>query len=332
MLTTPPAVPVGRLLVTGAGGFVGRAFVADALARGTRVVAAVRDAHGSRLPGAARVVEVGDLAGPTDWAPVLAGVDVVVHLAARVHVTSDRSADPLADYRQVNVAATMRLAHAAAAAGVRRIVFASSVKAVGESTPPGGVLDDAAPPRPIDPYGVSKLEAEHALVDFARSAGIELTVLRPVLVVGPGARGNLQRLARAIDAGWPLPFGALDNRRSLLSLANLVDALRVAAEHPAAAGRSFLLADDDALSTADLARRIARAMGRPARLVPVPVALLRAAGAMVGRADAVGRLVDSLRVDASGWRAATGWRPPVTIDDGLAGFAAAFSAAPTPGG
>ncbi len=309
------------MLVTGATGFVGRAFVALARSRGTDVVAAVR-APGAALPPGVRAAVIGDLSGQVDWSAALEGVDAVVHLAARVHMMRDASPDPAGDYRRVNVDATVALARAAATAGVRRVVFASSVKALGESTPADRSFDDATPPRPADPYGASKLEAERALHAIAAGARVEAVVLRPPLMIGPGVKGNLRLLARAIAAGVPLPLGAIDNRRSLLSVGNFADALAHAVAHPAAAGGTFLVRDGEDLSTPALARRIARAMGRPARLWPVPVALLRAAGAVAGRGDAIARLTDSLRIDDARWRATTGWTPPLDVDAGIASMTA----------
>ena len=326
----PEAGAVRRVLVTGATGFVGRAFVAHAPARGLEVVAAIRG-PGAALPGRVRAVAVGDLAGPVDWPAALEGVDAVVHLAARVHVMHDASADPAGDYRRVNVDATVALARAAEAAGVRRFVFASSVKALGESTPADRPFDDATPPHPEDPYGASKLEAERALHAIGAAGRIEAVVLRPPLMIGPGVRGNLRLLARAVGAGVPLPLGAIDNRRSLLSVGNFADALALALVHPGAVGGTFLIRDGEDLSTPALVRRIARAMGRRARLWPVPVGLLRAAGAVAGRADAVARLTESLRIDDAGWRAATGWTPPLDVDAGIASMVAAGRPARGPG-
>ena len=309
----------GRMLVTGASGFVGRVLIDAARARGWSVGAAVRRASGD-FPQDVRVHTVGDINGPVDWAPVLEGVDVVVHLAARVHVMRESEADPLGAFRRINVDATTALAEAAERAGVRRMVFASTVKVLGESTAPGWPFDDARSPAPADPYAVSKLEAERVLLALAAAGRLEATVLRPPLVHGPGVGGNLARLVGWVQRGLPLPFGAIDNRRSLIGVDNLADALLAVTVHPGARGRTFLVSDGEDLSTPELARRIGRALGRDARLVPVPPAVLLAASRLIGR-DSLRRLLESLQVDANGLRAATGWTPPLGIDEGIARMA-----------
>jgi nucleoside-diphosphate-sugar epimerase len=317
-----PVAATRTVLVTGAAGFAGRVLVGEARRRGLDVRAAVRAPIAGWPAGVASAV-VGDLAS-ADLSAALQGVDTVVHLAARVHVMKDGSADPLADFRRVNVDATVRLARAAIRAGVRRFVFASSVKVLGDETPTGRAFDDSALPRPGDPYGRSKLEAELALAEVAAGGAIEVTVLRPVVMYGPGVKGNIARLLRWVEAGVPLPFGAIENRRSLLGVHNFADAVLAAASHPAAAGRTFVIADGEDLSTPELVRRIGRAIGVPARLVAVPVPVLRIAGGLLGP-QWWQRLGGSLQVDASGFRAALGWVPPLTVDAGLAGLAAEVS-------
>ncbi|MCC7274070.1 MAG: NAD-dependent epimerase/dehydratase family protein [Alphaproteobacteria bacterium] len=288
-----------RVLVTGAAGFVGRALTARLAASGVAVVAAVRRAEGA--PEGA--VVVGDLAAPVDWSRALDGVDAVVHLAARVHVMRERAADPDAAFAAVNVAATRGLAEAARRAGVRRLVFVSSVKVLGERTLPGRPFRDGDPPAPEDAYARSKRDAEDVLVSIA---GLETAIVRPPLVYGPGAAGNLRALARLVRSGLPLPFAGLDNRRSLVGVGNLATAIETCLRHPAAAGGRFLVADWHP-STAELVRALAAAAGRPPRLWPLPSALFRVL-AMLGGGAALARLTQSLEVDASGL-AALGWRP-----------------------
>ncbi|MEY4489666.1 MAG: hypothetical protein RIQ79_2174, partial [Verrucomicrobiota bacterium] len=280
MQTTPNSVP-RKVLVTGARGFVGRPVVAALRASGCEVRGAVRSAPADAGAGAAAgycEVVAGELGPDTDWSTALAGVEVVVHLAARVHQMSDRAADPLAEFRRVNVEGTRRLAEQAAAAGVRRLVFVSSIKVNGEGTEGGVAYMENDSPAPEDPYGVSKWEAEQALKTVGVATGLEVVVLRPPLMVGKGVKGNLASLTGAIRRGMPLPFGAItSNRRSLLDVRNLADVIVLCAAHPKAAGEVFLVSDGVPVSTAELARHLGRVAGRAPVLIPVPVCMLRLA-------------------------------------------------------
>ncbi|WP_374445317.1 NAD-dependent epimerase/dehydratase family protein [Stella sp.] len=305
-----------RVLVTGGSGFVGRAVIDRLRAGGHAVVAALRD-PGSAPPGVA-VQAIGDLAGPIDWAPALAGCDGVVHLAARVHVMRERAADPDAAFAAVNVDATRRLAEAALAAGARRFVFLSTVKVLGEASRPGRPFRDGDPEAPEDAYARSKQAAEAAL---AALPGLEPVVLRPPLVYGPGVRANLRALARLARSGVPLPFGRLDNRRSLVGVTNLAGAAEVCLVRPEAAGRRLLVADWHP-TTAELAAALARAAGRRPRLLPVPRLLFRAAAAL-GAGAAIDRLTRPLEVDPAGLRG-LGWRPERSPEVELAALMAAL--------
>jgi len=299
--------------LTGATGFLGRSVVPRLRHDGHTVRALVRDAV--RAPdGTERVT--GDLERTSGWATSLQGCDTVVHLAARVHVMHEDSADPLRRFREVNRDATVRLAEAAASAGVRRIVFVSSIKVNGEATFGRPFRPDDAP-APVDPYGVSKWEAENGLREVATRTGLEVVVIRPPLVHGPGAGGNLRRLLGLIDRGIPLPLGAIRNRRTMVGVENLADLIAVAAASAIAAGGTFLAGDDESVSTPDLVRLLGAGLGKRARLFPVPVALLRLGGALSGLGGEVARLTGSLEVDVSETRTRLGWTPPRTLAEGL---------------
>jgi nucleoside-diphosphate-sugar epimerase len=262
-------------------------------------------------------VLVGPIDGQTTWANALAGVDVVFHAAARVHVMADSSADHLAEFRLVNVAGTLNLARQALASGVRRFVFVSSVKVNGEETLPGQAFTESDVPAPLDPYGQSKHEAELGLRQLAADTGMEVVIVRPPLVYGPGVKANFASLMRAVQRGWPLPLGAVHNQRSLVALDNLVDLIVTCLHHPAAANQTFLASDGQDLSTAELVRGMARAAGVPARLWPVPVWALRGAASALGKGAAVQRLCGNLQVDISKARNLLGWVPPLGVDEGL---------------
>ncbi len=303
-----------RVLVTGANGFVGRALGRELLRRGRRVRAAIRGDAG--LPDGCEVRVVGDLGPDTDWSAALEGVDAVAHLAARVHVMRERAADPLAAFRRTNVEGTLRLARSAAAVGVRRLVFLSSVKVLGEATP-DGPFTDSSPANPQDPYGVSKREVETGLSELAARSGMEVAILRPPLVYGPGVKGNFLSLLRLIERGVPLPLAAIANRRSLLYLGNLVDAVDLCLSHDGAAGRTFLIRDGEDLSSTELVRRLAAALGHRAPLFSLPDGVLRLAASCIGRRAAAQRLLGSLTVDDRRIRSELDWQPPFTVDQGL---------------
>lgn len=308
------------VLVTGANGFVGTAVV-ERLVRGRQysVRGAVRNDCRAIHAGAERVV--GTMTSTADWQPLLADIRTVVHLAARVHVMRDTVADPLAAFRETNVAATLRLARQAAAAGVERFVYLSSVKVHGET----GTFVETDPLAPEDAYGASKQEAETGLREVAAATSMQLVIVRPPLVYGPGVRANFLALMRAVARGVPLPFGAVHNQRSLIGLDNLVDFILHCIEHPSAANETFLVSDGEDLSTTDLIRRLALAMHQRARLLPVPVPVLMAVAALVGRQDVARRVLGSLRVDIAKARQRLQWTPPFTVDEELRRTAATLS-------
>lgn len=306
-----------RWLVTGAAGFVGRHFVRRALAGGAGVRAAVRADRAVFDPGV-EVCAVGEIGPATDWSLALAGVDTVIHLAARAH--ADPAVDEPRRYAEVNAAGTRRLVEAAAGAGVRRFVFVSSIAVYGHASAQRPLTEDTAT-APQSPYARSKLEAEACLWDASARSGLEVVVIRPPLVYGPGAPGNFRRLLGLIDRGLPLPVGSVRNSRSMIGVTNLADLLATAATHAAAANRVFVAADGEDLSTADLMRRLAGHMQRPFRAWPFPPPMLRALAWSAGRVDTYDRLFGSLTVDASRARTLLGWRPPATLDEGLAASA-----------
>jgi nucleoside-diphosphate-sugar epimerase len=305
-----------RVLVTGASGFVGRATCRRLEELGHPVRAAVRSADRS-VDAASECVSVGEIGPGTVWEPFVREVDVVIHLAARVHMMEDRAADPLAAFRLVNTAGTLALAEAAADAAVRRFVFVSSIKVNGEETRAGRPFTERDPPGPVDPYGQSKWEAEQALGDLSRRTGMEVCVVRPPLVYGPGVRANFLRLLQAVARGLPLPLGGLTNRRSILFVDNLADALATCAFHPAAAGETFLVADEPSLTPPELIRSLAAALGRRPRLVPVPASLMQLAGRVTGREAAVQRLCGTLEIDPTHIRTTLDWTQPFSTEAGL---------------
>lgn len=300
----------GTVLVTGANGFVGRAVRTVLRQAGHATLPAVR-----RPSGLAEERVVGDIDPATDWRAALSGVESVVHLAARVHVMNDSAMDPLTAFRSINTAGTLNLARQCAAAGVRRFVFVSSVKVNGEER--AAPYTEADAPAPEDAYALSKWEAEQGLRQIAAETGLEVVILRPPLVYGPGVGANFLALLRAVARGMPLPLGAIDNRRSLIYVGNLAAAILCCLEHPAAAGKTFLVSDGEDVSTSGLVRRMAAALGRPARLLPVPPALLRFAARLAKKSALAIRLLDSLTVDSSAIRRELGWSPPFTLDEGL---------------
>ena len=305
-------------LVTGATGFVGYALVQRLTVNRDSggVVVAVSRIDRS-WPERVRPIQVSNLQPATQWGAVLQRVKTVVHLAARVHVMQDTATNPLAAFRTVNVDGTLNLARQAAASGVKRFVFISSVKVNGESTEPGHAFTEDDAPNPQDAYGQSKHEAEQGLRQLSADTGMEVVIIRPPLVYGPGVKANFAALMRAVQRGWPLPLGAVYNQRSLVALDNLVDLIVTCITHPQAANQTFLVSDGEDLSTPDLIRRMARAMNRPARLLPVPVWALKAGALLLGKGDAVQRLCGNLQVDISKSRTLLGWNPPVSVDEGL---------------
>jgi nucleoside-diphosphate-sugar epimerase len=306
-----------RTLITGANGFVGRALAATLRAAGGELRLAVRNSDArSSLAADSNVAVVGDIDGRTDWSGALVGVDTVVHLAGRAHLLRDTAVDPEAEYREVNTAGTLQLAREAARRGARRFIFISTIKVNGDNLA-GRTFTATDPPAPTDAYGSSKLAAESGLRDLAGETGIEVVVIRPPLVYGPDVRANFLRLMQWVDRETPLPLGSLQNHRSIVSVWNLCDLIRVCSANPAAAGRVFLVSDGTDLSTPQLMSMIASAMKRRLRLFPAPVPLLRVAATLAGKREDFVRLCGSLRVDIAATCSSLGWTPPLPVEQGI---------------
>lgn len=299
------------VLITGSSGFVGRRLVARLKDTNCRMRCAVRGSSQGK-----GVVSVGDVGPETVWGEALIDINTVIHLAARVHMMKDDVSDPLEEFRHVNVEGTFKLARQAAACGVKRFIFLSTVKVNGEETS-GQPFSEQSPPHPQDSYAVSKFEAELGLQLIARETDMEVVIIRPPLVYGPAVKGNFQSMMRWINKGIPLPLGAIRNHRSLVGLDNLVDFIITCIDHPAAANQTFLVADGEDLSTTDLLRRVGQVMGKPARLIPVPMSALKFGARLLGKQTMAQRLCGNLQVDISRARKVLGWSPPVSVDEGL---------------
>jgi nucleoside-diphosphate-sugar epimerase len=308
-----------QLLVTGADGFIGRHLSRALSAEGY----GLRKSVWKMKPGMSRTewVETGDIGTDTDWSGAIEGVDTIVHLAGRAHVLQETSADPIAEFRRINVYATRHLADMAVQAGIRRFVFVSSIGVNGDITSKGEIFTESSPPRPVSLYAISKLEAEQTLYTIAEKTELEVVIVRPTLVYGPGVPGNFLRLLWLINKGWPLPLANTHNLRSLVSCTNLVNFLILCVEHPAAAGETFLISDGADVSTPELIRRIAYYLGLSPLLFPFPEPLIRVTGAMLGKHHMVDQILGSLVVDSSKARRLLGWQPPISMDEELAQLA-----------
>ncbi|MDX9988236.1 SDR family oxidoreductase [Thiothrix unzii] len=322
------------ILLTGATGFVGSALTQHLQQQGHTLTAAVRRVTDS-LPSSVQQTPIGDLLPDTDWTPALHNVDAIIHLAARVHIMHDTATDSLTEFRRTNTAATLNLAQQAAAAGVRRLIYLSSIKVNGEHTAPGqpfvastSLSHHTFPPPSSsgkgaggeglsDPYGQSKQEAEQGLREIAQQTGLEVVIIRPPLVYGAGVKANFHNMMHWLHKGIPLPLGNIHNQRSLVALPNLIDLITTCIDHPAAANQTFLVSDGEDLSTTELLQRLSHALGKPARLLPIPQSWLETALTLVGKRAIAQRLCGNLQVDISKTRDLLGWTPPVSVDAAL---------------
>jgi nucleoside-diphosphate-sugar epimerase len=306
-----------KLFITGGSGFVGRQLLATLVARAVFDITALVRKPPAELIRAVDYLVLPDFAGIDGGYEGLQDADVVIHLASRVHVMNDVETDPLAAYRETNVVHTLNLARSAAQAGVKRFVFISSVKVNGEGTAPGNAYRESDAVRPLDPYGISKMEAEEGLKIIAAETGLEVVIIRPVLVYGPGVRANFESMMKWLHRGVPLPFGSLDNKRSLVGVGNLVDFISVCIDHLAAANQTFLISDGHDVSTSELLRSLGAALGHPARLIPVPSWMLVQGATLLGKKALSQRLCGSLQVDIDKARSLLNWRPILTLEQGL---------------
>jgi nucleoside-diphosphate-sugar epimerase len=305
------------ILITGAGGFVGTAVVAELAKQRVSYRAVTREPRDGYFC-------IGDITPSTDWTAALEGVDAIIHLASRAHVMNETFADPAADLGSVNVGSTLNLARQAIQAGAKRLVFISSIKVNGESTQPGNPFTPEDKPNPQNPYAQSKLDAEQGLFAQCAESGLEVTVIRPPLVYGPGVKANFATMVDWVNRGIPLPLGAVNNKRSFVFVSNLADLIIASTTHPKAAGEVFLVSDGEDISTTELFKRIAHALGRPSWMVPIPVPFLTMAAAALGQRAITSRLTDSLQVDISKTRELLGWKPRKTVSEGLRQTALSF--------
>lgn len=304
-----------KILITGATGFIGTKLLASLENYDYQIVLTTRNNNLTKNYQPTTYFQIGEISTHTNWQQILRGVDVVIHLAARAHQLNDQADDPEAEFQKVNHYGTTNLVKQAINAGVQHFIFISSIGAVTSLSPT--VIDETTPCNPDTPYGRSKLDAEKALTQLCQEAGMAWTILRPTLVYGPKNPGNMERLLALANKNLPLPFGSIQNARSLLYVGNLVDAIITCIDHPNAKNQTFIVSDGQDLSTPELIRELGQALGKPATLLPFPPALLKLAAASIGKADIADRLLGSLHVDSSKIRQILDWTPPYTTKEGF---------------
>lgn len=306
-----------NILITGATGFIGNAVIQELLTHTTHRITALTRPTSQSLPAGVERLEIDTINGETDYGDRLKAFQVIIHLAARVHVLNEAAMSSYHPYQMLNVDGTQNLASQAAATGVKRFIFLSSIKVNGESTRPGQPFKADDPPHPSDAYAVSKYEAERSLILLSRSTDMEVVIIRPPLVYGPGVKANFHKLIDLVHTGLPLPFGSINNYRSLVSISNLTSLIRQCLDHPNAANRIFLVSDDRDVSTTELIRIIADSMDVPGRLIRFPQSLLRLFSKMFGKDELGRRLLDNLQVDISKTKSELDWHPPSTLEEAI---------------
>jgi nucleoside-diphosphate-sugar epimerase len=305
-----------KILITGANGFIGSRLMAGLSKSEHQINGTVRVPFADN-PNDTSYITIGTINSDTDWHEALKGQDVVIHTAARVHLMHDGANDALEEYRRINVNSTLNLARQAADLGIRRFIFLSSVKVNGESTPIGHPFSENDIPAPLDPYGISKKEAEDGLFKLSRTTEMEVICIRPTLVYGPGVKANFASMMKWLFKGIPLPLGAIQNKRSMISLSNLVDLIACCITRREAANQVFLASDGEDISTTELCKRLGKALGRPARLIPIPMELLNIGAAIIGKNSIIQRLCGNLQVDITKAKSLLGWKPRLNIDEAL---------------
>lgn len=304
-----------HILVTGGDGFVGKTLLKELINRDFPVRFSSRQDKKSFLD--AEYINIADINEQTNWLKALEKINVVIHLAARVHIMHDNAIDSLAEFRKVNVDGTLRFASQAASAGVKRFIFISSVKVNGEKTLNGIPFKESDIPNPQDAYGISKFEAEQGLLEIAQQTGMEVVIIRPPLIYGPGVKANFASLANIVKHSLPLPLGAIHNKRSFIYVGNLVDCIVKCVEHPAAANQLFLVSDGQDLSTTELLKACGKALNKKVWLIPLPQLLIERMAALLGKKNIAQRLCGNLQVDISRARQLMDWTPPISVTDGL---------------
>ncbi len=304
-----------KILITGYTGFIGKAVTIHLGLKGHQLIGWSRQQHAKF--NYLQKSFTGDIGPQTDFKSALSGLDAVIHLAARVHVMNEKARNPLVEFRKVNVHGTINLARQAADYRVKRFIYLSSIKVNGEQTPLGRAFSENDVPNPLGPYAISKFEAEQELLKIANDSSMEMVIIRPPIVFGPGVKANFRSMMKWLYKGAPLPLGIIKNKRSLVGLGNLVDFIATCLEHPAAANEIFLVSDGEDISTSELLRRTARALGVPVRLLPIPPMLLKATAKLAGKNDMAQRLLGNLQVDISKAKKVLGWSPSFSIDQEL---------------